>query len=202
MFVTPPRAAGKKSTELMPGHEHRNRPGRSSRAPAAPAASVTKVGVEDVRRRRLRVAAGPLAAEPLVPALGLVAAGQVPVVGHAAGELPVVAVLRVGRVEVRRVVEALALLDRQERRIEDVRARAAVAGELIAPLRILRLDQQVVLQHAAIVRVVVPVRIAAIDFAVRIDDEALKPRVVGPRPRVVQIAALNRVARRHRVRSS
>ena len=50
-----------------------------------------EVGVEHVRRRRLRVAAGALAAEPLVAALGLVAAAQLPEVGDAAGELPVVA---------------------------------------------------------------------------------------------------------------
>src|SRR4029079_5742245 len=80
----------------------------------------------------------------------------------------------------------------------DVRARAAVAGELIAPLRILRLDEQVALLHAAIVRVVVPVRVAAIDLAVRVDDEALKPRVVGPRARAVQETALNRVPGRRR----
>ena len=50
---------------------------------------------------------------------------------------------------------------------------------------------------AAIVRVVVPVRVAAIDLAVRIDHEALDPGVVGPGARVVQEAALDRVIPGH-----
>ena len=103
--------------------------GRSNRAPAGPSASVAKVRVEHVRRRRLRVAAGPLAAEPLVAALGLVASGQVPEVGHAAGQLPVVPVLRIGRVEVRARCRGTgtAATDRNGESMMS-RARSAIAG--------------------------------------------------------------------------
>src|SRR5919204_142149 len=52
-----------------------------------------EIGVEDVLRRRLRVAAGPLAAEELVSGLGLMPSAAVPEVRDVSGELAVVALL-------------------------------------------------------------------------------------------------------------
>src|SRR5205823_7682076 len=94
------------------------------------------IGVEHVLRRRLRVAAGALAAEPLEARLRLMAAGGGPEVRRRAGELAVVALLGIARAEVRRVVDEAERV-REERGIEDVRARrSAVALELEVPLRV------------------------------------------------------------------
>ena len=122
--------------------------------------------------------------------------GPQPEARGASGQLPVVAALRIGRVEVRRVVQAGAA-ERKERRVDDVGARPAVVVGPEAPLGILGLDDQRVLQDSVIVRVVIPVRDASIDLAVRIDDEALHSGVVGSSAGVGEIAALDRVIGRH-----
>ena len=173
--------------ERRAGDEHRNQP--AARIEQRRAGGVGReVGVEHVRGGRLRVAAGALAAEPLVAALGLVAAAQLPEFRHAAGELLVVAVLRVGGVEVGRVVDARAV-QREERRVGDRRARAAGVEEREVALRVLRLDQQAVAEHPLVVRVEVVVGLAEVLLAARVDDQRLNGRTVGQVGRVVQVAA-------------
>src|SRR2546422_1019211 len=60
-------------------------------------------------------------------------------------------------------------------------------------LRVLKLCEHVVVEHAAIIREVIPVRIAAIDLTVRRDDKRLKTRVVRSGSGIVEKPALNRV---------
>ena len=103
------------------------------------------VGVEHVVGGRLRVAAGVGGREVLDPALDVVAAGAGPgeQPGHRSGELLVVAILGVGGVEVRRVVVAEVLRQRDERRIEDVGGRAALVAEAQLLARELAFGEQV-----------------------------------------------------------
>ena len=115
---------------------------------------------------------------------------------HVAGNLPVVAVLGVGRVEVGRVVEAGAR-QRDERRVNDVGAGAAFVGELELALRVLRFPDRVA-TDAAVVGEVIHVRVGAIDLAGRVDDERLQARIVGALAVVIQVAALKRVVSRDR----
>jgi hypothetical protein len=110
----------------------------------------------------------------------------------APGQLPVVAALRVGGVEVRAVVDAGAA-EREKRRVDDVGARSTVVVGSEAALGILGFDEQRILEDSVIVRVVVPVRDVPIDLAVRVDDEALHARVIGPSAGVGEKTALDRV---------
>ncbi len=157
------------------------------------------VDAEDIRGRRLRIAAGAVAPKELVPVLGLVPAAAVPVIGDVAGELLVVASFGVGRIEIGRVVDR-AVAGADERRVDDVRAGAAVILERESPLRILELGQRACPEHAPVVGVGVPIWILSIDLAGLIDDQRLDARIVRPLARVVEKRALDRVICERRAR--
>ena len=151
------------------------------------------VGVEDVIGCRLGVSAGQLAAEELVAAFELVASAAVEGRGDARRELTVVAFLRVGGVEVRRVVQHPERR-RVERRVDDAGARPAAADEREPPLGEPRFSKDVVAHHGAVAREQIPVRVLLRGQAVGIRDRVAEGGGRRYRLAVVQIATLNRVA--------
>ena len=136
-----PRCGIQRCTRDVPGTNMRNRMAvgvehrRAGRQP--------EVGHEHVASRALRVGADARVDEVLDAALQLVAAetaarGEV---AEARRQLAVVALFRVARVEVRRVVLILRAGARQERRVEDVGRRAADPSVAKVLLRVLRRQQ-------------------------------------------------------------
>jgi hypothetical protein len=171
------RAAGREPVfdERLAGNEDRDQPVLRVEHRIAAGIGLI-VGIEHVIVRRLRVAAGAPCPEMLEPGLEVVAAGPIggEEVRHRSRQLFVVAILGVGRVEVRRVVMSEILRQRDERRAKDVGAGAAGAAKAEPLLRVLRGREQPRAEHTAPVGVVRPV-----DAFADLEGRLRGPGVVG-----------------------
>ena len=154
------------------------------------------VSLKYVAGGRGRIAADLLAPEPLVADFELVSASEVL---SAAGELAVVATVGIRRVEIRRVV-LLRGVEREERRFHEaaVGAAARVGGELL--VRVLRVEQQLLPRHSAVVEQQEMIRPFLVAQGERIDrhQTAREVGLVRLPAWIADRTALNRVSRGER----
>ncbi len=133
------------------------------------------IGREHVPGRRLRVTADARAHEVLRAALQVVGAGarRRQQARHASGNLLVVPLFRIGRVEIRRVIKEPARrrrTQRPERRVHEARARPAIVLELLTLLRVLQRGENARPHGAVVVDRKQPVRQSACHEDARIHN--------------------------------